>query len=379
MIGFYNPCLTLRMKTKRGGYPLVTYVVSHIRGPGKTYGWTELLTDYVFDNPTIKGFEDEERKLFEEYFAEGGKFVLLTRKRGTLGHVFAGVFKKMLMDVYPDVVRFYEQEGVKGVYSNCYMETINSDGECVKHHVGYVIALAASDDVKIVSSMFSDAGVIFCDEFQPANKETYLTDEYQKFETIYDSIARGGDDDAKGLRKVPVVFCSNTISIVNPYFVKCGLWKKIQKNTMKYIGDNFVFHRVERQDIQDKREEQGLRSVFTEDNDDNVWLNDDDSCIVSNMSGCGQPQYDCTLVSGSQKYGVKWYPEVGLYYVDMKPDNTDPMVFNLFTADMKPNIPAFKSSMRMIRLRKAMLGGTCRFANGMIKNDCMNILLGAMK
>ena len=383
MRGFYNPCLTLRMKTKRGGYPLITFNVSHIRGPGKTTNWTHLITDYVFDNPTIPGYEEEEKKLFEEFFAEGGKFVLLTRKRGSLGHVFESVWKHFLnRGVYPQIIKAYEQEAIKGVYSNCYFDVMvktEKGKEVHKLHVGYVVPLAAADDIKLASGAFVDAGIIFCDEFQPTRKETYLVDEYGAFDMVYNSINKGGKNDT-GIRRVPVVFCSNTISLYNPYFVKCGLHKKIQKNTMKYIGDNFVFHRVEKEDTQRARDEEGLGSVFNfETETDKTWINDDENCVMSKIPDAGEPLYDCTLIAGTRAYGVKWYPAVGLYHIDHKPDMTDPMQFNLYTRDLKPNIQTFKSSMRMIRLRKAIGEGIVRFADGMIKEDCLDIMLGGIR
>ena len=389
MKGFYNCCQTLKMKTKSGDYPLTVFCVSHGRGPGKTYSWTELITDFVFDNPTIKGWEDFERILFKEFFAPGDKFVLVIRKRGLLGHAFDGVFKKMLHDVYPNVQRFYETTGAKNVYTNCIMEYYedsedengNEQKELVKKHVGYVVALNAADDIKLVSSMFTDVSIIFIDEFQPTDKETYLPNEISKFKRIYKSIARGGDENELGVRRVPCVFVSNTISIQNPYFVSCGLWNKIQSNTMKYIGDNYVFHRIENNDITNKHKEEGIDSVFADDEQgaDDTWINDNNACVVNKIKDCGEPYYDCTLIAGNNNYGVKYYPEAGIYFIDNKPDMTNPMVFNLFTKDMKPNLPAFKTSMRMIRLRKAMLAGNVFFKNEMIKSDCLNIIIGGVK
>lgn len=387
MKDFYNPCKTLQIKTKRGNLPLTVFVCSKGRGPGKTFGWTELTADKIFDTPTITGYEDFERFLFENWFGSGDKFMLITRKRGSLGHVYDGVFKTMLHEKYPNITRFYETPGMKGVYTNCFMEyqedDLDEDGQTkpmtVKKHVGYVVALNAADDVKLVSSMFSDVCIIITDEFQPADNETYLPNEVSKFKRIYKSVARG-DSKNMGLRRVPCVFISNTLSIQNPYFVSCGLWAKIQSNTMKYAGDNYVFHRIEFDDLLKKQEEEGIDTVFADDNSgDDTWLNDNNACIQVSMKGCGESTYEYTLISGNDSYGVRYYPTVGLYYIDNNPDLTYNLRMNLYTRDMKPNVPAFKSSMRMINLRKAMQAGNVRFKNGIIKNDCMNILLGGIK
>lgn len=395
---FYNPCVTLQTFYKaKGHFPLATFNVSAGRGPGKTFGWTQLITDYVFQTPTIKGWEEFERQLWEEYFAEGGKFLLMTRKRNSLGHTFDGVFKKMLSTIYPHITKFYEAPGLEGVYTRCIMEyledDVDEDGQTkrntVKAHVGYVMAIKSDDDVKNVSSMFTDVGVIFTDEFQPGNDDTYVPNEVKRFKRIYKSVARGGTakanengevDTTQSVRRVPMVFVSNAISIENPYFVSTGIWNKIQSNTMQYMTDDVIYHRVENEDINNTYKE-GIDAIFGDEDEgiDNAWINDDYSCVEPNSKGWGESDYQYTLISGNARYGVRYYPDCGLYYIDTRFDKSFSLRLNLYTQDMKPNIPAFKSSMRMKRLVKAMKEGRVRFKNTMIKNECKVLLLGGTK
>lgn len=398
MRDFYNPCITLQTFEKaKGHFPLTVFNVSAGRGPGKTFGWTELITDWVFQTPTIKGWEDYERILWDKFFAEGDKFILMTRKRESLGHVFDGVFKKMLSVKYPHITKFYEAPGLKGVYTRCIMEYLEDDTDedgqakrvAVKKHVGYVVSVKSDDDIKNVSSMFTDAGVFFTDEFQPGNDDTYVPHEVRRFKRIYKSVARGGDAEtdadgnvntAQSVRRVPMIFVSNAISIENPYFVSAKIWNKIQSNTMKYMTDEVIYHRVENEEINEEYKK-GIDSIFADEDEgvDNAWINDDYSCVEPNMKGYGDSDYQYTLISGNSRYGVRYYPECGLYYIDTNYDKHFSLKMNLYTQDMQPNIPAFKSSMRMKRLTKAMKDGRVRFKNTMIKNECKVLLLGGTK
>lgn len=398
MKDFYNPCITLQtFKKKKGYFPRTVFNVSAARGPGKTFGWTELITDWIFGTPTIKGWEDFERELWEEWFAEGDKFLLITRKRDSLGSTFEGVFKKMLGKKYRHITKFYEAPGQKGVYTRCIMEyqedDVDEDGQgirtTVKKHVGYVMSIKADDDVKNISSMFTDVGVFFTDEFQPGNDDTYVPNEVKRFKRIYKSVARGGDaeenedgevDTTDSVRKVPMVFVSNAISIQNPYFVSAKIWDKIQSNTMIYMTDKVIYHRVENEAINDAYKED-IDDIFSDEDEgiDNAWINDDYSCVEPNMKGCGDSTYQYTLISGNARYGVRYYPEPGLYYIDNNYDKNFQLKMNLYTQDMQPNIKAFKGSNRMKRLTQAMKDGRVRFKNTIIKNDCKLLLLGGSK
>ena len=401
MKDFYNPLITLRNKLKDGNYPLIIYNVSAGRGPGKTTGWTHLIMDYVFDMCTFKGFEDEERKVLDTFFADGGKFILFTRNKNSVNtSVFEGVFKGAIEMYYPHITKMYEVRAVDGVFSKCYVEYeedgLDEDGgahkNTVKRHVGYVVALRADDDIKRYSPMFHDVGIMFMDEFQPDNNETYLTHEAKRFVRIYKSVARGGKaernedgsvDTTKSIRRVPAVFVSNAISIENPYFVMAEIWNKIQSNTMKYINGTTLFHRVENPDIE-KAYSDAIDAAFpglveSSENASNAWFNDDYACVQSSMKGCGESMYECTLVAGNALYGVRYYPEIETYYVDSHYDKDFIVKLNLYTEEMKPNIPAFRKSVKMKKLSKAAHDGRVLFKSTLIKNECAPIFLGGNK
>ena len=74
------------------------------------------------------------------------------------------------------------------------------------------------------------------DEFQ-SESNTYIPNEIQKFISIHTSIARG---QGKQYRYVPVYMLSNTVSILNPYYVELGITKRIKSDTKFLRGEGFV-------------------------------------------------------------------------------------------------------------------------------------------
>ena len=353
-IKFYDGSELLGKKDAEGLDPEIYIVCSRTRSAGKTVWFT--------------------RKLFEDYLETGQKFVLFCRNKLELGSVAEGMFKAML-DIFHPQYSMKETIQMKGIYSNILITSGDTEEDKKVEHCGYVIPLASSDNIKRISSMFSDASEGYFDEFQPEAKSTYIPDEVKRFLSIVTSVARGG---GATRRRFPVYFSSNTISVNNPYFIELQLNKRIKPDTKWVKGIGYVFQKIENEEIQDEHANAGINRAFRGnkaiDFGDNSWMNDNYSCVES-PDKWGRADYYCTLINGKFTYGVKYYPEMRLYYVDYKADKTAGLTFNIKYDDMQPNVHLLKNSLSLITLRNAMEQGIVRFKDIRCKEACMDLFI----
>lgn len=354
---FYDGTRLVNSLDKNGEKPELFICCSRVRGPGKSFWFSRML---------LKRFFDSDKK---------DKFVLLCRTKLEVGALAAGVFKAMMAIEFPgwDI---YEKTQMKGVYSNIYISRGGEGDEKEVYHVGYVVPLNACDNLKRISSNFSDSVHAFFDEFQPEDKNTYLSDEVSKFLSVHTSLARGGGESR---RYYPVYMCSNTVSIINPYFVALGLNKCLQSNSKFFKGDGFVFEKCENPGLVQVHAESGMARAFNQekyiDYGDNSWLNDSMACIERPGAEWGRSYYDCTLISGDVKLGVHYYGNMMLYYIDYNVDVNSGLVFNIKYDNMEPNIPLIRGSLKMAKLRESMEKGIVRFRDLRCKSICMDLFI----
>lgn len=356
MSKFYDGTKLLNTLDQNGEKPELFIVCSRVRGPGKSFFFSKLCMDTFFESDKTK------------------KFVLLCRTKLEIGSLASGVFKSMMSIHYPDY-EIYEKVQMRGIYSNIYISRGEGD-EKETYHVGYCIPLNACDQIKRISSMFSDSVHAFFDEFQPEDKNTYLSNEVSKFLSVHTSISRG---EGQSRRYYPVYMCSNTVSITNPYFISLKLTSKLQSSSKFYRGNGFVFEKAENPGLVEVHAQSGMSKAFAAekyiDYGDNSWLNDDYRCIEKPGKGWGRSDYICTLISGDIRLGVHYYFQQMLYYVDYNVDKNAPLVFNIKYDNMEPNIPLIRNSAAMIKLRESMERGIVRFRDLRSKSICMDLFI----
>ena len=356
MSQFYDGTKLLNTLDRNGEKPELFICCSRVRGPGKSFFFSKLLLDTFFESDKKK------------------KFVLLCRTKMELGSLASGVFKSM-MSIHYEGFDMYEKVMMKGVFSNIYISK-EENGEKEVYHVGYCIPLNACDQIKRVSSIFSDSVHAFFDEFQPEDKNTYLSNEVSKFLSVHTSIARG---EGQSRRYYPVYMCSNTVSITNPYFIALKLTSKLQSSTRFYKGEGFVFEKAENPGLVEVHAQSGMARAFSQEKyinfGDNSWLNDSYACIEKPGKNWGRSEYTCTLISGDIKLGVHYYYNEMLYYVDYNIDKNSALVFNIKYDDMEPNIPLIRNSLAMIKLRQSMEQGIVRFRDLRCKSICMDLFI----
>lgn len=336
----------IRKANKAGLWPETYFIMSNRVG-GKTYTMGKTLMYMAMDYDI--------------------KIGLYCRKMKKMGKYARGVFKQVLMDCYPN----YEMKEVKvsDIYTEIHMIREWDDDDKEDRLIGYVLPLNSDSDLKDSSSELSSIEVMFMDEFQSSDS---VPDETDKFINIHDTVARGKSRDGNnyGVRYLPTIMCSNSLSITNKYLALFKLMNKIQSNTKLYRGDGVSLLRFKNNNVADNQMKTAFhRSIagakILESNIDNAWLNDNNAC-VGKPDNWGKSHYICTVVDGTDKYGISWYPKMGYYYISRVIDKTDINVYNISPGGVE-NVPLLRKTNAFEALRRAYSNGMCRFADQALK------------
>lgn len=157
------------------------------------------------------------RYLINRFKKYGEKFGLIYRYNYELDDC-ADKFFKDLSTLFFNGEIMTSKRKANGIYHELWLE----DKNC-----GYAIALNNADTIKKYSHLFSDIERLLFDEFQSENNK-YCKDEIKKFISIHTSIARG---QKKQVRKVPVIMLSNSVTIINPYYIALGISERLTSET----------------------------------------------------------------------------------------------------------------------------------------------------
>lgn len=180
MLTYYNPARLL-------GYNGTYNFIVGPRGNGKTYAF--------------------KKRAIRSALRNGRKFIYLRRYKPELA-ASAPTFFTDIAHEFPT-----HDFRTQGKYAQASPKL--KDGESEKTRkwttIGYFLALSVSGSYKSVS--FHDVDEIMYDEFITKNKTPgYLQSEFVAFNEFYSTVDRWND-------RVRVFFISNSVSIMNPYFI----------------------------------------------------------------------------------------------------------------------------------------------------------------
>ena len=347
---------------------------------GKTYSTyydIEANVKYVEKNKIpflIVVSEDEERGcgktysmcrlLLNRYLETGTRFVTFTRKMKQLAHTAEGMFGQYIADNYPNG-NIYEVLQGNGIYTEIWFEQTSGEDK-IRDLIGFTIPLKSAGDIKLISSLFSskDVGMFWMDEFMPTDNK-YLPDEPLLMRNIYKSVNRKMLD-------IPIVLTANTITLGNPYFTYLHINKLLQTNTRKLCTENFLYEKVEVEGLREKHQQSGIDRAFNmKDRNSNVWINDDNS-LVCKPENIGRGYYICTLVYGSNKFGVLEYNGSGFFYITRKVDTSCKYVYSL-KSNGNLDVPLLRTSPLLQKIRNKFFSGQVRVSDGGIQRDLMEI------
>ncbi len=276
--------------------------------------------------------------------------------------------------IFEDVLKLYPDLGTEMIaksYSKGLFYQLFLDGE----PFGYSVSLNNPDAMKKYSPLFADVENALFDEFQTENGK-YLDKEPEKLQSLYLTIGRGGGSQS---RDIKLFMLSNSVSIMNPYFIQFGIYKRIKSNTHFIRGNGWIaelgFNESASEAIQNSaiyRAFNGNQSNYMSYSVENIYLYDSEIFI---SSPSGKSKYLFTIVHGSEKYGVREYYEEGLIYVSRKPDPSFPRILTFKPGDHNQNtIMLNHNSEPWKYLREAFQSGFLRFDDVKAKNVIFEIL-----
>ena len=306
---------------------------------------------------------DVTHKAIERFILKGKKVEWLYRYNYELDDVANKIFKDVQGLFYPNL-EFSSRSKMKNIYHELYI-----GDKCI----GYAISINSADQIKKNSHLFSDIDLIIFDEFQ-SETSNYCNNEIQKFVSIHTSIARG---QGSQVRYVPIIMMSNTVSLINPYFVELDISNRLRPNTKFLKGDGWVLEVTNNENAQIAQLNSAFNRAFSKNeyvrySAMNTYLNDK-TAFIESMSG--KSNYVVTIKVGDREYAVREYLEQGIVYVDTKVDKTFKFKICVTTEDHNINYVMLKRNDIMLsNLRYYFEKGCFRFKNLECKDATLKLL-----
>lgn len=310
---YYNGTKLLSLKDLNGEKPEI-YICTTNRTGGKTTYFSRLCVNRFLDG--------------------GGKFCLVYRFNYELDDVADKFFKVIKTLFFPEYTMVNKRKA-DGIYHELYLCKGNQEMSC-----GYAITLNSADAIKKYSHMFSDVERMMFDEFQSETNH-YCSNEIQKLISVHTSIARGN---GKQVRYVPIYMLSNTVSIINPYYIELGISPRLKDDTKFLRGDGFVLEQGFIKSASEAQKTSGFNRAFSNNAyvsyaSENVYLQDNKAFIEKPV---GASHYLCTIKYNNYEYGVREYPDIGIVYCDDRPDKSFKQKIAVTTADHNINYVMLK-------------------------------------
>jgi len=304
------------------------------------------------------------RMLVNHVLKKGTKFMLIFRYQSEMEEIADKFFKDIGPLFFPDMVMEAEKKS-KGLYYNLYIR--KKAEEAIPIHAGYAVSLNSADKLKRFSHLFSDVSEMLFDEFQSETNQ-YLGNEITRFLSLHTTVARG---QGEMVRRVPVYMLSNTVSLINPYFVKLGISNRITKNTRFLKGNGYVMEVNVNLDAAKAQESSSFNKAFAghkylEMAKENLYLNDN-MTFIDKIDGASK--YVATIKYEGVEYGIRKYEDKGLLHVSTSVDKTSRFRITVGVDDFSESFLMVSSNaFLIIKLRAYFTQGCMRFQNQMCKD-----------
>ena len=334
---FYDGNQLLNKRDLNGNKPEIFLCVGNRTG-GKTTFFTRF-----FINRNLK---------------HGEKTIILYRNGYEIENCVDKFFGGM-SDFFPELV--YDMELIEKTVGCLYI-----NGE----PFGYSVPLNKANKVKNLSKMLSDASWMFFDEFQ-SEDGNYLKNEIQKFSSIHVSAARGYK---KMITYLPVILCSNAITMLNPYYIELGIPQRLKKDTHFLRGNGWVLEHFYSPDASEALKgsafAQAIGGGYMEYAAENVYLNDDFS-LVGQLSMRSVPLAD--VIMNREKPVILSFAttDTGLVVVRKRKEPASGKVFRSGVDGTEMDI---KASILYNALKRSFQNGLLRFHSFEAKGLFFNML-----
>jgi len=183
------------------------------------------------------------RMLMNNYYKDGSEFILLFRNAYELHNSETNFMTSIKELFFPDLQMkaFKVSQGLfvrieVGEYIAVQKGSIVRE-QWIGQTCGYAVALSTCDKLKRYSNTFYKVSNIYFDEFMSETNQ-YLSDEVKKLQSFLISVSRGG---GKQYRYTRCIMTSNSIDMINPYYLQLGITKRLRKDTKFIRGNGWVF------------------------------------------------------------------------------------------------------------------------------------------
>lgn len=295
------------------------------RGIGKTFGMKEHLV-----------------KRFKKH---GKQFVYLRRYKPEL---------KKIQNFFNDVkIKFPDTEfKVKG-------REFYIDGKLA----GWAVPLSTWQSEK--SNAYPDVETIFYDEFiREKDNSGYIPNEVEALLNFMDTVFRNREN-------VKTVCASNSVSVVNPYFLYFGLVPNIKKRFNAY--ESIVIEIPDAKEFADERRKTKFGKLidgtdYAEMSLDNNFVNDSSTFIEKRSK---ESKFVFSIVYSGMTLGIWVDVELGLLFVSTDHDPSTKIKIALTTDDLQENMMLmtnYKNNYYLNKMVSAFKKGYLRFDNQVLRN-----------
>lgn len=301
------------------------------------------------------------------FLKHGRKFALLYRFNYELDDVADKFFKDVGALFFPGYA-MTSQRRASGIYHELFLAYPDStEDEPHQESCGYALAINSADQIKKYSHLLSDTAVVLFDEFQSESSH-YCNNEIRKFLSVHTSMARG---QGRQSRRLPVIMISNTVSIINPYYVKMGITNRLLPSTHYLRGDGWVLEQNNNTMAGAALKASAFMKAFQNDSYASYaasgnYLNDCNA-FISRMPENGR--YLATLKYAGSQYSVKEYQKQGIIYVSDSYDASFPFRLAIDLNDHEINYLLLSRNDSFIKnMRMLFEHGAVRFKNQLSKD-----------
>lgn len=303
------------------------------------------------------------RLCLNRFLDKGEKFCLIYRFKYELNDVVDKFYKDLNSLFFP-THEMTSKKHAGGIFCELFLD---------KKSCGYALSLNSADQIKKYSHLFSDVVRMLFDEFQSETNH-YCDDEIRKFLSIHTSVARG---QGKQVRYVPVYMLSNTVSIINRYYVEMNISARLKDDTKFLRGNGFVLEQGFVESASEEQKTSGFNRAFSSNSyvaysSECVYLNDNKSFVDKPT---GKSRYICTLKYKGTDFGIREFGEDGVIYCDDRPDTTFATKITVTTTDHEINYVMLKrNDFFLSNLRYLFERGAFRFKDMRCKEAVLSAL-----
>ena len=348
---FYDGVRLLSMKDLDGNKPTFLICTSN-----RTAGKTTYYNRY-FINRFLKYKE---------------KFMLMYRYKTELSDVAEKFFKDIGGLFFSDWIMITKSKA-QGAFHTIYLSS-KKDPEAEPIECGYAVPINGADALKKYSHEFSDVQRVMFDEFQPEDKGTYCPNEVNKFLSIMTSVSRG---QGKQYRFVQCFLIGNSVSILNPYYIRMGITERLRDDTKFLRGHGWVLEQGFNEGASQAMLESGIAKAFPDSAyvayaAEGVYLNDSKTFIER---PAGRTRYIATIRYQDVDYAIRECTDAGLLYCDKSIDASYKFKLAVTTPDHNINYIILKQHDRFIsQMRDFFEKGCFRFKDLQCKDAVLKLI-----